>query len=134
MVCTGDRLGAWSASLGEQLSETVGAIGFVVAGGETLPGQWSSAMCAGEALTMPWLVLVCHAASSDDLHNTQININTFTHLLRLLTNRTHTENISIYSGNNLNMPIYEWVSDLEMSWRRSGVEKCQELQWLSKLQ
>lgn len=64
---TGDRLGAGRAPLGEQFSEALGAVGLLVARGEPLSGQRRVAVRAGEALAVPRLVLVCHAALRDDL-------------------------------------------------------------------
>jgi len=64
---TGDWLGAGSAALGEQFAEAVGAVGLIVSRGEALAGQRRVAVGAGEALAMPGLVLVRHAARRDDL-------------------------------------------------------------------
>lgn len=67
---TGDRLGASGAPLGEKLAETFGAIRFVVARRESLSRQGVVAVAASEAVSVPRLVLVCHAAASDDLRQT----------------------------------------------------------------
>jgi len=64
---TGDRLGASSAPLGEELAEALGAVGLVVARCESLSRQGVVAVAAGEAVSVPRLVLVRHAAAGDDL-------------------------------------------------------------------
>lgn len=64
---TGDWFRARCASLGEQFSETFGTVWLLVAAGETLSSQRGRAVCASEAFTMPWLILVSHTASGDDL-------------------------------------------------------------------
>lgn len=64
---TGDRLGAGGTPLGEKFSEALGAVRLVVAGREPLTGQRLDAVCAGEALAMPRLVAVRHAALSNNL-------------------------------------------------------------------
>lgn len=64
---SGDRFAAGEAAFGEQLSKTFRAVGLVVAAGETGPGQARLAMRAGEAFPVPRLVLVRHAATSNDL-------------------------------------------------------------------
>jgi len=64
---TCDGAGTRGTPLGEELPEAVGAVRFVLLGGEPLPGQGSVAIGAGEALSVPWLVLVRHAAGGDDL-------------------------------------------------------------------
>lgn len=66
-ILTGDRLGAGGAALGEELPEAVGAVGLVLPGGEPLPGQGLLAVCAGEALSVPRVVAVGHAALGDHL-------------------------------------------------------------------
>jgi len=60
-------LGAGSATLSEKLSETFGAVGFLIFGGEPLTGQRLVTVCASEALTMPRVILVSHATRRDDL-------------------------------------------------------------------
>ena len=64
---TCDRLFARCASLGEELPEAVGAVGLVFPGGEPLPGQGLLAVGAGEALAVPGVVAVGHAALGDHL-------------------------------------------------------------------
>lgn len=64
---SGDRLGAGSASLGEQFPIAFGTIRLVVFGREPLSGQLVVAVSAGEALPMPRLIFVCHSAGCDDL-------------------------------------------------------------------
>lgn len=64
---TGNRLGASGASLGEELAEAVGAVRLVVARRESLTCQRVVAVAAGEAVSVPRLVLVRHAAAGDDL-------------------------------------------------------------------
>ena len=67
---TGDGLGAGRAPLGEQLSETLGAVGLVVLGREPLSCKRLGAVCAREALFVPGLILVRHAARRDYLQIT----------------------------------------------------------------
>lgn len=62
-----DWLDTGGASLGEQLSEALGTVRLLVAAGEALPGQGHLTVGAGEALTVPWFVLVGHTAAGDDL-------------------------------------------------------------------
>uniref|UniRef100_A0A0N8BCT8 Uncharacterized protein n=1 Tax=Daphnia magna TaxID=35525 RepID=A0A0N8BCT8_9CRUS len=64
---TGNGLGASSATLSEQFSETFSAIGFLILGSEPLAGQRLVAVSARKAFTMPGIVLVSHTASRDDL-------------------------------------------------------------------
>lgn len=64
---TSDWLHTGSAALGKELAEALGAVGLVVAAREPLAGQRGLAMAAGEAVAVPWLVLVGHAAAGDDL-------------------------------------------------------------------
>lgn len=66
-VLTGNGALAGGAALGEEFPEAVSAVGLVVARGEALAGQGGVAVGAGEALAMPWVVLVGHAAAGDDL-------------------------------------------------------------------
>ena len=66
-VLTGDGLGAGRASLREELAEAVCAVGLVLAAGEALPGQRLLAVRAREALAVPWVVAVRHAALGDHL-------------------------------------------------------------------
>lgn len=63
----GDWLLARCATLSEQAAEALRAAGLVVAGSETLTGQILVAVCASEAIAMPWLVLVGHATALDSL-------------------------------------------------------------------
>lgn len=58
---------ASDAALGEQVAEAVGAVRLLVPRGEALAGQRRVAVGAREALAVPGLVLVRHAARSDDL-------------------------------------------------------------------
>mgnify|MGYP005985454189 FL=1 len=64
---TGDWFVAGKATFCEQLAETFCTIGLLVAAGETLSGEALGAVGAGEALSVPWLVLVRYAAASDNL-------------------------------------------------------------------
>jgi len=64
---TGDRLGASGAPLGEELAEALGAVRLVIARRESLSRQGVVAVAAGEAVSVPRLVLVRHAAAGDDL-------------------------------------------------------------------
>jgi len=64
---TCDRLGAGGAALGKKLAEAVGAVRFVLFRGEALPSQRCVAVGAGEALSVPRLVLIGHAPRGDDL-------------------------------------------------------------------
>lgn len=64
---TGDRLGASGAPLGEELAEALGAVRLVVARRESLSRQGVVAVAASEAVSVPRLVLVRHAAAGDDL-------------------------------------------------------------------
>lgn len=66
-LLTSDRFRAGGASLGEQLAEAVGAVRLVVARRESLASQGIVAVTAGEAVSVPRLVLVRHPAASDDL-------------------------------------------------------------------
>lgn len=58
---------ASETSLGEKFAKTFGAKRFVVAAGKSFTGQTFVAVCASEALPMPWFVLVGYSSSSDDL-------------------------------------------------------------------
>lgn len=62
-----DRLGAGRAPLSEELSEALGAVGLLVTRCEALARQRRVAVGAREALAVPRLVLVRHAALRDDL-------------------------------------------------------------------
>lgn len=64
---TSDRIGAGSAPLGEQLSETFSAVGLVLTTGESLSSKGLSTVSAGETFSMPGVVTVSHSASSDHL-------------------------------------------------------------------
>lgn len=66
-IRTGNRLRASGAPLSEELAEAVGAVRFVVARRESLSRQGVVAVAAGEAISVPRFVLVCHAAAGDDL-------------------------------------------------------------------
>lgn len=61
------RFGAGGASLGEQFSETIGAIGLVVARRESLASQGIVTVATGEAVSVPRLVLVRYPTAGDDL-------------------------------------------------------------------
>lgn len=67
MIRTGNRFGASSASLCEELAEALGAIRFVIARCESLSRQGVVAVAASEAVSVPWFVLICHAAAGDNL-------------------------------------------------------------------
>ena len=67
LIRTCDWPRAGGAALGEQLSEAVGAVGLLIATGEPLAGQARVAVGAREALAVPRLLLVGHAAGGDDL-------------------------------------------------------------------
>lgn len=64
---TRDWFDARSASLSEQLSETIAAVRLLVPRRKTLSGQRSAAIAAREAFPVPRLVLVRHTAASDYL-------------------------------------------------------------------
>lgn len=64
---TCDRFGAGGASLGEQFSETIGAIGLVVARRESLASQGIVTVATGEAVSVPRLVLIRYPTAGDDL-------------------------------------------------------------------
>lgn len=64
---TGNCFGAAAALLGEQFSETVGAIGFLLARGKLLTSQHLVAVRTREALAVPRRVLVRYAAFVDHL-------------------------------------------------------------------
>lgn len=66
-VLTSDWLGACCAAFGKQLAKAISAVGFLVAAGKALTSQRNLAMCASEALAMPWVVLVSHSTSCDNL-------------------------------------------------------------------
>lgn len=85
---TGDRLGASGAPLSEELAEALGAVWLVVARRESLSRQGIIAVAAGEAVSVPRLVLVCHASAGDDLRQ-HIEFTRVAHKLppRLFINR-----------------------------------------------
>lgn len=64
---TSNRLGAGSASLGEEFTETVSTVWFVIPGGEALAGQRSVTVSTGEALPVPRFTLVGHTTRCNDL-------------------------------------------------------------------
>jgi len=64
---TSNRFGASGASLGEELAEALGAIRLVIARCESLSRQGVVAVAASEAISVPRLVLICHAAAGDNL-------------------------------------------------------------------
>lgn len=74
MIHTGDRLGASGAPLSEEFAEAVGAVWFVVARRESLSRQGIVAVAAGETISVPRLVLICHAAAGDNLQQRFRNI------------------------------------------------------------
>lgn len=82
MVDTRDRFGAGGASLGEQFSETIGAIGLVVARRESLASQGIVTVATGEAVSVPRLVLVRYPTAGDDLKTIKKKISL--HLFHLL--------------------------------------------------
>jgi len=57
---------AGSAAFAEQLAGAIGRRRFLVTAGEALAGQAAVAVGAGEALWVPGLLLVRHAARGDD--------------------------------------------------------------------
>lgn len=65
----GDGLAARGAPLGEQIAEALGAAGLLITGREALSGQVLVAVCAGEALAMPWFVLVGYTTALNSLKN-----------------------------------------------------------------
>lgn len=64
---TCDWSGTRCASFGKQLAEAFRAVGFLIARGETLTRQRGVAVCAREALAVPWLILVSYTTTGDDL-------------------------------------------------------------------
>jgi len=64
---TSDGLRAGSAALSKELSKAFGTVGLLVLGGEPLTSQRLVAVGASEALAMPRVVLISHAARRDDL-------------------------------------------------------------------
>lgn len=62
-----DGLAAGCAAFSEQVAEALSTAGFLVTGREALPSEVLVAMCAGEALAMPGLVLVGYSATLDCL-------------------------------------------------------------------
>lgn len=75
---TGDWFAAGRASFGKQLAEAFGAVRLVVARCEAFAGQRFRAVSAGEALPVPWFVLVGYAAAGDDLKTNWAIIKTST--------------------------------------------------------
>lgn len=71
VFCTCDWFAAGSASLGEELSEAFSTVRLLVTGGEALSRQRSAAVGASEALSVPWLVLVSHSTTCDNLQNSK---------------------------------------------------------------
>lgn len=71
------RFGAGGASLGEQFSETIGAIGLVVARRESLASQGIVTVATGEAVSVPRLVLVRYPTAGDDLKTIKKSLFTF---------------------------------------------------------
>lgn len=57
----------WSASFGEQLSETISTVWFFVSGRETLSSQRRAAMATREAFPVPRFVFICNATTSNNL-------------------------------------------------------------------
>lgn len=64
---TGNRLGASGTPLGEELAKAISTVRFVIARCESLSREGVVAVAAREAVSVPRLVLVCHAAAGDDL-------------------------------------------------------------------
>jgi len=64
---TSDGLRAGSAALGKEFSKAFGTVGLLVLGGEPLTGQRLVTVGASEALAMPRVILISHAARRDDL-------------------------------------------------------------------
>lgn len=64
---TSDRFRASAASLGEELSKAVATVWLLFFRCEFLPCELLGAVCAGEALTMPWCVLVADATFVDHI-------------------------------------------------------------------
>jgi hypothetical protein len=60
-------LGTGGAAFRKQFAEAVSTIRLLVAAREALTGQGSLAVRARKALSMPWVVLVSHTASRDNL-------------------------------------------------------------------
>lgn len=58
---------ASEATFGEKFTKAFGTVWFFVTAGESFSSQAFLAVCAGEALTMPGLVLVGYAAAGDHL-------------------------------------------------------------------
>lgn len=75
------RFGAGGASLGEQFSETIGAIGLVVARRESLASQGIVTVATGEAVSVPRLVLVRYPTAGDDLKAIKISFHLFINFL-----------------------------------------------------
>lgn len=67
MIHTCNWFGASGASFGEELAEAFGTIRFVIARRESLSRQGVVAVAASEAVSVPRLVLICHAAAGDNL-------------------------------------------------------------------
>lgn len=72
---TGDWLGACGAAFSKQFSEAVSAVGLLIATSEALPSQWNLTVGAGEALAMPWVILVCNTAGCDHLGIKKVSVN-----------------------------------------------------------
>lgn len=71
---TSDRLSARRAPLREQFAEAFSAVGLLVPRREPLAGQRRAAVGAREALAVPRLVLVRHAALRDDLEARRLGL------------------------------------------------------------
>lgn len=66
-IFTSNWFGAGGASLGEQFSKAVSTVRLVVAGRESLASQGIVTVAAGEAISVPRLVLVCHTTAGNNL-------------------------------------------------------------------
>lgn len=62
-----NRPRAGSTPLGEKLAKALGTVRFVVARRESLSRQGVVAVAAGETISVPRLVLVCHTSASNNL-------------------------------------------------------------------
>lgn len=62
---SGDWLGTSAAFLGEELTEALGAVRFLLAGGELLPGENLVAVVTSETIPVPWGALVCDSSFVD---------------------------------------------------------------------
>lgn len=63
----GDWFAAGKAALGEEFPKAFCAVWLVITAGESGTSQAGLAVCAGEALSVPWLILVGYATTGDCL-------------------------------------------------------------------